>query len=173
MDDLAPALTATLERLRGAFGEQLQPAAALPGNLTLEVPLDLLLPVVRFLRDSEDLAYRHLSDLTAVDRLPRQPRFDMVYHLLSLATAARLRLRVAVAEAVAVPSLTGLWKGANYLEREVFDMFGIPFSGHPNLERILTPDGFEGHPLRRDFSLGSEPVTFDIPHRKRFSDAAN
>ena len=170
-DDLSAALLATRDKLAEKFGEQVTAEEPFRGQLTVIVPPAALLEVLAFLRDDPALAYAHLSDVTAVDRLPREPRFDLVYHLFSLQERARLVVKVPLAEGVAAPSITGLWSGANYMEREVYDMFGIPFSGHPHLERILTPEGFVGHPLRRDFPIGGEPVAFDIPHRKRFSDA--
>ena len=98
-----------------------------------------------------------LSDLTAIDylNLARTPRFDVVYHLYSLEHYHRLRLKVPVEEEdCSVESICDLWSGASFMEREVYDMFGIGFSGHPNLERILMPDNWKGHPLRKDFPLG-------------------
>ncbi len=172
MDDLTSGLVATRDQLAARYGDRVVFSDPHRGELTATVAAGDLLEVLAWLRDTPELGYRQLSDVTAVDRLPAEPRFEVVYHLLALATGSRLRLKIRVAEREAAPSVTGLWRGANYMEREVFDLFGIPFAGHPNLERILTPDDYSGHPLRRDFPLGSEPVAFDIPHRKRFSDAA-
>jgi len=102
-----------------------------------------------------------LTDLTAVDRHPAAPRFEVVYLLTWYAPPARLRVRAVVeGDPPAVASATGLWAGANWLEREVYDMFGIRFTGHPRLTRILMPDDWEGHPLRKDFPLTEEPVEF-------------
>lgn len=101
-----------------------------------------------------------LTDLTAIDRHPAVPRFEIVYLLTSYAERARVRLKVRVADGDAVPSATGRWPGANWLEREVFDLFGIRFVGHPDLTRILLPDDWEGHPLRKDYALVEEPVQF-------------
>ncbi len=170
-DTLSEALQRTREQLAARFGEQITFAEPFRGELTALVPLDAVTAVLTWLRDEPELAYRLLSDVTAVDRLPREPRFDLVYHVFSLSLGARLRVKAAVAEGQAAPTVTGVWSGANFMEREVYDLFGIPFAGHPNLARILTPEGFTGHPLRRDYALGNEPVDFDIPHRKRFSDA--
>jgi NADH-quinone oxidoreductase subunit C len=102
-----------------------------------------------------------LTDLTAVDRHPQEPRFEVVYLLTALAPPARLRLTVRLpgAEPV-VRSAVAVFPAANWLEREVFDMFGIRFPGHPDLKRILMPDDWEGHPLRKDFPLVEEPVEF-------------
>lgn len=170
MDSLSPALVGTREALTAQFGERLVFAPPHRGELSVEVAGDDLHEVLGWLR--EQLGYRMLVDLTAVDRLGTAvPRFAVCYLVFCLETSARLRLKVLVDEGEPVPSITPLWKGANFFEREVYDLFGIPFAGHPQLERILTPDGFEGHPLRKDFAIGDEPVTFDIPHRKRFQDA--
>ena len=127
--------------------------------------------VLGLLRDHADLAFSMLADVTAVDRLPREPRFDVVYHLHAFALPLRLRLKVPLALDQTIPSVTGLWSGANFSEREVFDLFGIVFEGHPNLERILLPDDYVGFPLRRDHPLGEIEVDFDLPHRKRFGHA--
>lgn len=101
-----------------------------------------------------------LSDLTAVDLHPVVPRFEVVYLLTSIAPPARLRLKVRVADGEMVPSAIVRWPGANWLEREVFDLFGIRFEGHPDLTRILLPDDWEGYPLRKDYALVEEPVQF-------------
>ncbi len=97
--------------------------------------------------------FQLLLDVTAVDLETREPRFDVVYHLLNLASQERLRIKVPVAEGAAQPSLTGRFKSADWAEREVFDMFGIPFEGHPGLTRLLMWEDFPGHPLRKDFPL--------------------
>jgi len=97
--------------------------------------------------------FQLLLDVTAVDLPDREPRFDVVYHFLNLVSQERLRIKVPVAEGEAQPSLTGRYKSADWAEREVFDMFGIPFEGHPNLSRLLMWEDFPGHPLRKDFPL--------------------
>ncbi|MDA7984955.1 MAG: NADH-quinone oxidoreductase subunit C [Alphaproteobacteria bacterium] len=115
-----------------------------------------------FLRDEPDLLLSQLTDITAVDAPERGERFDLVYGLLSMHHNFRLRVKVAVGEDETVPSLCGLYPVANWLEREVWDMFGIPFGDHPDLRRILTDYGFEGHPLRKDFPLtGHVEVRYD------------
>lgn len=101
-----------------------------------------------------------LTDLTTVDCHPAVPRFEVVYLLTSFAQRARLRLKVRAGDGETVPSATGWWPGANWLEREVYDLFGIRFDGHPSLTRILLPDDWEGHPLRKDYALVEEPVQF-------------
>lgn len=114
-----------------------------------------------------DVVYREgfqlLLDVTAVDWLQRDPRFDVVYHLLNLASQERLRLKVRVAEGEALPSQAARFKSATWSEREVFDMFGIPFEGHPSLERLLMWRDFPGHPLRKDFPLdGGDAFCGDV-----------
>jgi NADH-quinone oxidoreductase subunit C len=131
--------------------------------LTLVIAREHIVAVGRGLRDDPELAFGHLSDLTAVDYLDlgQEPRFAVVYHLLSRRLRRRLRLRVPVSEDdPVVPSVTSIWPTANWHERETNDMFGIGFAGHPDPRRILLPDDFEGHPLRKDFPIGAEEIAF-------------
>ena len=110
---------------------------------------------------AKGVGFEVLVDLTAVDYLPRQPRFEVVVSLLSLTKRSRLRLTVGVPEDdLHLPSLTDLYPSANFLEREVYDLFGISFDDHPDLTRILMPDDWEGHPLRKDYPVGAVPVQF-------------
>jgi NADH-quinone oxidoreductase subunit C len=132
------------------------------GELTLMVNLANLEALVEFLRDDASCRFTSLVDITAVDHPERAQRFDMVYHLLSMYRNQRIRLKVAVREEEMVPSITDLHPSANWFEREVFDMFGILFSGHPDLRRILTDYGFRGYPLRKDFpTTGYTEVRYD------------
>lgn len=121
------------------------------GELTVEVALSSLVDFVDFLKSDKSTRFATLVDITAVDFPEREARFDMVYHFLSMHRNRRIRLKVAVREDEFVPSLTEVHASAGWFEREVFDMFGILFSGHPDLRRILTDYGFQGHPLRKDF----------------------
>ena len=106
------------------------------------------------LKDDPDCTFNFLSDLTCVDWYPAEPRFEVIYHLLSIPKKERVRLKVRLNSASpAVESLTSVWPGANYFEREVFDLFGIRFTGHPYLRRILMPEDWEGHPLRKDYPV--------------------
>jgi NADH-quinone oxidoreductase subunit C len=106
------------------------------------------------LRDDPGCAFNFLSDLTCVDWYPSEPRFEVVYHLLSIAKKERVRLKVRLdSGSPVVESLTSVWPGANFFEREVFDLFGIRFTGHPHLRRILMPEDWEGHPLRKDYPV--------------------
>ena len=102
----------------------------------------------------EDFGFRYLIDVTALDFYPQEPRFQTVYHMLAHSTGAILRLKVPVeTEPPKVPSVADIWKTANWHERECFDLFGITFDGHPDLRRILLPEGFEGYPLRKDYPV--------------------
>ena len=121
---------------------------------TLVVPRDQLASVCRALRDEPSLRFDVLADVTAVDWWPREPRFEVVYHLLSTANRARVRLEVALDGSDAhVPTLRETWASADWLEREVWDLFGVVFDGHGDLRRLLMPEDWEGHPLRKDYPV--------------------
>ena len=127
-------------------------------ELTLLVPRERILEALSRARGQ---GFIQLTDLTALDRHPLEPRFEVVYLLTSLEPPARLRLKTRAAGGdPVVPSAAGVYAGANWLEREVFDMFGIRFDGHPDLTRILMPEDWEGHPLRKDYPVGAIPVQF-------------
>ncbi len=128
------------------------------GELMLNVPLGSILDVLAFLKADGACRFALLADLTAVDWPGREKRFDIVYNLLSMYTNRRVRVKVQVSEEEMVPSATAIHACANWFEREVFDMFGIVFTGHPDLRRLLTDYGFQGHPLRKDFVLASRAV---------------
>jgi NADH-quinone oxidoreductase subunit C len=124
------------------------------GETTIVVPKELLRATAQQCRDNPALDFNLLSDATCVDRFPLEPRFELNYHLLSIPRRDRARLRTSVSlQDPVIDSLVPVWPGANWLEREIFDLFGIRFEGHPDLRRILLPDGFEGAPLRRDFPV--------------------
>jgi NADH-quinone oxidoreductase subunit C len=137
---------------------------------TIVVPREHIVDTCRALRDTPELSFSYLSDITAVDVFPREPRFRVVYHLVCLGVRdfptpgsalppARVRLEVAVAgDAARVPTVSGVFPNANWPEREVYDLFGIVFDGHPDLRRILMPDDWQGHPLRKDY-----PVQVSVP----------
>jgi NADH-quinone oxidoreductase subunit C len=120
---------------------------------TIYVPADRLVDTCRALRDADALKFATIIEITAADYFPRQPRFEVVYHLLSIARRARLRLKVRVGDNGSVATVQGVWKGAGWLEREVWDMFGIVFDGHPDLRRLLMPEDWEGHPARKDYPV--------------------
>ena len=143
-----------LELLREKFPEDVLEGSTLRRENTAVIRREALIPVVEFLRNDSRLEFDFLIDLTAVDYLGRRPRFDVVYHLLSLSGNRRIRLKVRVDEGDAeVPSLSAHWGCADWLEREVWDMFGIRFTGHPNLKRLLMYEEFRGHPLRKDYPI--------------------
>ena len=131
-------------------------------ELTVDVALANILGLVEFLKTDRTCQFSTLVDITGVDYPERPQRFDVVYHFLSMYQNHRIRLRVAVRDDEMVPSITDVHASANWFEREVFDMFGILFSGHPDLRRILTDYGFRGHPLRKDFpTTGYTEVRYD------------
>ena len=132
------------------------------GELTVEIRASALPGFIEFLKADPACKFSTLIDITAVDWPEREHRFDVVYHLLSMYQNQRIRVKCPVAEGDLVPSITGVFKGANWFEREVFDLFGIVFTGHPDLRRILTDYGFRGHPLRKDFpTTGYTEVRYD------------
>jgi NADH-quinone oxidoreductase subunit C len=124
------------------------------GETTIVVPANHLRRAAEYLSAEPSLRFSFLSDITTLDRFPLEPRFEVNYHLLSLDRRERIRLKVRVSgNDPAVPSVTPVWPTANWHERENFDLFGIRFEGHPDLRRILMPDDWEGHPLRKDYPV--------------------
>jgi NADH-quinone oxidoreductase subunit C len=124
------------------------------GETTIVVPRELLRATAEHCRGDAKLQYNFLTDATCVDRTPAEPRFELNYHLVSIPRKEKVRLRVWLGgNDPVVDSLVPVWPGANWLEREIFDLFGVRFAGHPDLRRILLPDDWEGHPLRRDFPV--------------------
>jgi NADH-quinone oxidoreductase subunit C len=141
-----------LQELRAFDPAAVEEAREFRGEATLYIRRDRLRSTCQFLRDVPSLSFKYLSDVTAVDLYPNEPRFEVVYHLLSLDTFRRLRLKVRVSgDDPRVDSVVPVWPGANAFERETFDLLGIRFEGHPNLSRILLPEDWEGHPLRKDY----------------------
>jgi NADH-quinone oxidoreductase subunit C len=120
---------------------------------TVYVPAAQLVETCTALRDVEAFRFEVLVEVTAADYFPRDPRFEVVYHLLSISRNARLRLKVRAGDGDAVPTVQGVWRSAGWLEREVWDMFGVVFEGHPDLRRLLMPDDWEGHPQRKDYPV--------------------
>jgi NADH-quinone oxidoreductase subunit C len=136
-------------------------------ELTLTVPAATIVDLVTLLRDDPRFGFVNLTDVCGVDWPAREKRFDVVYHLLSPRMNLRIRLKVATDEDTPVPSITSVFPGADWFEREAYDLYGIVFAGHPDLRRILTDYGFDGHPLRKDFPLtGFVEVRYD-DERKR------
>jgi len=155
-----------LEKLRRFAPESIAGAEEFRGDLTLIVRKEDIVRVATFLRDEGELAFDLLKDLCGVDMMRPEARYEVVYTLYSLRTKAYLRLKVRVEEEdLVVPTVTGVWAGANWHERETYDMFGITFSDHPDLRRLYMPDDFEHHPLRKDFPLMGIPDSLSLPRR--------
>ncbi len=154
------------ERFPGlAFERQVGEAVR---DYTLAVPGDSLVEICTFLRDDAELDFGMLPWMGGADYLPRVPRFETIYNLLSLSNALRFTLKVRIGdEQPRVPSVVGVWPTANWHERETYDFYGIEFTGHPDLTRILLPDDWQGWPLRKDSPLGYEEVAFthNTPNR--------
>jgi NADH-quinone oxidoreductase subunit C len=143
-----------LQLLKESFPDAILETLLPQGDATAVIRPDSLTKIVDFVKNDPRLQFDILIDITAVDYLERKPRFDVVYHFVSLRFCQRLRLKVAVDEGEpGLDSITPWWGAADWLEREVWDMFGIRFAGHPNLKRILMYDGFQGHPLRKDYPI--------------------
>jgi len=140
-----------VESIRAALPDTVVSAKSFAGQVTVVVQKDAIARVARHLKDAED--FKYCVDVTAVDWKTRAPRFDVVYHFYSFSKNARIRVKCAAGDGEDVPSISAVFLAANWSERETWDMFGIPFSGHPDLRRILTWEGFKGYPLRKDFPL--------------------
>jgi len=142
-----------IDAARKALGDALLEASEHVGEIMLTVKRDEITNVLKLLRDTPGLEYQQLMEIAGVDYPERSERFDINYCLLSLTKNRRIKVKVMTDEATPVPTITGLWPVAGWLEREVFDMYGVGFSGNPDLRRILTDYGFEGYPFRKDFPL--------------------
>jgi len=164
-----PQTSSAVEKLRAKYPDAITAQSEFRGEMTLVVRPQDLVGVAQFLRDDPELRFDHLANLTAVDwsKYPAyngKERFTGIYHLLSMASGQRLTLKVPApgGDNPALPTLTGLWPGANWFEREVYDLMGIKFDGHPDLRRILMPLNWPSYPLRKDVPLGGEPVPFSM-----------
>ncbi|MBL8786762.1 MAG: NADH-quinone oxidoreductase subunit C, partial [Deltaproteobacteria bacterium] len=150
-----------IDAVKARFPEAVVSDHAFRGDETLVLRRDNLVEVARFLRDDPELDFAMPIDVTAVDYLGwKEPRFEVVYHLLSVTKRHRIRLKVEVDEAdLRVPTLIDVWPGVDWFEREAWDMYGVVFDGHPKLQRILLYEEFEGHPLRKDYpQRGYQPL---------------
>jgi NADH-quinone oxidoreductase subunit C len=148
--DASVILTKLVER----FPDSILETHSYRGDDTAIVKKEDILKICTFLRDDETLLFNFMMDLTAVDFLGKEPRFEVVYHLYSLKYNKRLRIKARVSEPdCCIDSIVSVWPGSNWFEREVFDMYGISFTGHPELRRILLYEGFQGHPLRKDYPV--------------------
>jgi NADH-quinone oxidoreductase subunit C len=153
-----------IDTLKQRFGSELLSAEVRNGDNVIAVSRESAPGVLRALRDEPDFAFNFLIDLTAVDWLGREPQFEVVYQLKSLSRNHRLRVKVAVPGGDGwIPTAAELWKSADWLERECYDMFGIEFRGHPDLRRILLYDSFVGHPLRKDYPVDRrQPIVEEV-----------
>lgn len=143
-----------VDRLRSWSANAISEVIEFRGETTVVVARKVLRSVAERCREDEALQFNLLSDATCVDRFPMEPRFELNYHLVSIPLLRKVRLRVRLSgDDAVVDSLVPVWPGANWLEREIFDLFGIRFTGHPDLRRILLPEDWEGYPLRRDYPV--------------------
>jgi NADH-quinone oxidoreductase subunit C len=142
-----------IDAAKKLLGKALLESKDAVGEITLTVERDSIVKTLVALRDTPGLEYQQLMEMAGVDYPDRADRFEVVYHLLSLTKNRRIRVKVSTDEATPVPSVTGIWPVAGWLEREVYDMYGVTFAGNPDLRRILTDYGFEGYPQRKDFPL--------------------
>jgi len=166
-DTSEPPLQLMADHLRDIGQGLLLSSEVVHGEIEVQVNAADVAQLLMLLRDDRQAAFTQLIDLTAVDYPERKDRFDVVYQMLSMENNMRLRVVAAVAEGQTVPSVTAVFMAANWAEREVWDMFGIFFAGHPDLRRLLTDYGFEGHPLRKDFPLtGHVEVRYDDAQRR-------
>ena len=164
MSDHLTTLAEHIQSKRGGFGLATK---ITHGELTLSADAGALVGLLTFLRDDPACRFSVLVDICGADYPTRAKRFDVVYHLLSMHRNHRVRVKVEVGEGDAVPSAVGVWPAANWFEREAFDMYGVQFSGHPDLRRLLTDYGFSGYPLRKDFPLtGFVEVRYDDEQKK-------
>jgi NADH-quinone oxidoreductase subunit C len=155
------------QTIASALGGAVTGQQVILGEFAITTTVNELIKVMRFLRDDERCQFVSFVDVTAVDWPSRERRFDVVYHLLSPRKNYRIRVKVEVAEGTSVPSIIGVFPGANWFERETYDLYGVPFTGHPDMRRLLTDYGFEGHPLRKDFPLtGFVEVRYDDEEKR-------
>jgi len=139
--------------LKKRFGDAVLDAGVFRGEVTVVVAPDRIVEACRFLKLDPDLSFEMLSDLTGIHYADRDYEYEVVYHLYSFRNNCRIRLKIRLAETNRAPTVTGVWSGADWREREAYDLVGIVFDGHPDLRRILMPEDFEFHPLRKDFPV--------------------
>jgi len=152
-----------VDRIKGTFPDAVKDVITFRGETTVVIDAPRLVEVATFCRDMEGLEFNLLSDLAFVDYYPSEPRFAVCYHLYSIYFNQRLRLKVYLpGDDPRVHTVTGIWPAANWHEREAYDLMGVVFEGHPDLRRVLMPRDWVGHPLRKDYPLGYEPVQFSF-----------
>jgi NADH-quinone oxidoreductase subunit C len=146
--------TETIEKIKGQFPDKVLDSHSFRDDETFLVKKESVYEIMKYLRDDPDMIFNFMMDLTAVDYMGKDPRFEVVYHLYSLRHNKRVRIKAPVTESdPTIDSIVSLWVAADWYEREVYDMYGIRFNNHPNLKRILLYEEFEGHPLRKDYPL--------------------
>jgi len=151
----------TIQRLHDRFGGRVEIASSIDMD-TVRIQRKDIIDVCSFLRNEDDLDYDLMRDLTCVDYIKETPRFEIVYHLYSIYNGHEIRIKVRLEESdPTIDTITGIWVGANWYEREVFDLYGIKFDGHPDLRRLLLYPEFEGHPLRKDYPIDKEQPLFE------------
>jgi NADH-quinone oxidoreductase subunit C len=161
------ALRELLDEVGATLGDVLLAGVVERGELTLRVQTAAIVRVLTYLRDQSNCQFKMLVDLCGADYPDRDQRFEVVYHLLSLKHNQRVRVKVTTDETTPVPSATGVFGAANWYEREVWDMYGVYFADHPDLRRLLTDYGFEGHPMRKDFpQTGYVEVRYDEEQKR-------
>lgn len=164
-----------LSMLKKKFKSKVLAVESFRDQTTVVLDRGVIVGACEHLRDTPELSYNRLASITAVDFWPNEPRFSVIYQLFSIPNGEYLRLSVPLQESDAeLPTVEGLYRNANWFEREVFDMFGITFTGHSDLRRILMPQEWEGHPLRKDYPLGWEEIQFsfnydEIDRKKRYA----
>lgn len=164
---MSEALSELGEHIADKLGKDVISCEVSVGELNVAVDRDAIVPVLKFLRDDVNCQFKMLIDICGVDYPEESPRFEVVYHLLSLIHNLRIRVKVRTEDEEPVPSVVDVYSAANWFERETWDMCGVYFSGHPDLRRLLTDYGFEGHPLRKDFPLtGYVEVRYDDEQKR-------
>ncbi len=160
-----------VDKLKEKFSDSIESTKVFRGEITVVVKKESIVDVCSFLRDNKSSKFNYLSDLCGVDKLAINGTFEVVYHLYSITFNNRLRLKSVIADSEnpSIDTMCPVWPTANWHEREVYDMFGIVFDGHPNLKRILTPEGFVGYPLRKDYPInGRQPENLKEIYRKDY-----
>lgn len=166
-DDMMAALADLAETINLSLPDDVISSAVEDGDLVVNVQRPSIVKVLKFLRDDSNCQFTQLVDVCGVDYPEREERFDVVYHLLSMTQNLRLRVKVTATEDTPVPTVAEVYSCADWFEREVWDMYGVFFSGHPDLRRILTDYGFDGHPQRKDFPLtGYVEVRYDETQKR-------
>ncbi|NDJ53446.1 MAG: NADH-quinone oxidoreductase subunit C [Chloroflexi bacterium] len=161
------AISEIVEQLKTSFSDHVDEVVEFRGDTTVVVKAEGLIDVLTQLRHGDGMKFNLLSDLSAIDYYPNEPRFHVIYTLFSIAYNQGLRIKALTGDDNPhLPTVTSIWPSADYAEREVFDLFGVVFDGHPDPRRILMPHDWTGHPLRKDYPLGYEEVQFSFNYER-------